>query len=55
MCKGRPELAWEDVVKERQRFVPYSPIEHHGVIGDRRTAALIASDGTLDCLYLPDL
>jgi hypothetical protein len=26
------------------RFVPYPPIERHGVIGDRRTAALVAVD-----------
>lgn len=41
-------------MKERQLFVPYPPIEQHGVIGDRRTAALIAADGTLDWLCLPD-
>ena len=27
-------------------FVPYPPIERHGVVGDRRTAALVAADGT---------
>jgi GH15 family glucan-1,4-alpha-glucosidase len=35
-------------------FIPYSPIEHHGVVGDRRTAALVASDGTVDWWCLPD-
>ena len=36
------------------RLIPYPAIERHGVIGDRRTAALVASDGTLDWLCLPD-
>jgi GH15 family glucan-1,4-alpha-glucosidase len=34
--------------------VPYSAIGRHGVVGDRRTAALIAEDGTIDWLCLPD-
>ena len=34
--------------------IPYPAIERHGLIGDRRTAALVASDGTLDFLSLPD-
>jgi len=28
-------------------FLPYPPIGRHGVIGDQRTAALVAADGTL--------
>ncbi len=41
-------------MNEQQLFLPYPPIEQHGVIGDQRTAALIAADGTLDWLCLPD-
>lgn len=35
-------------------FIPYPTIGHHGVTGDRRTAALTASDGTIDWMCLPD-
>jgi GH15 family glucan-1,4-alpha-glucosidase len=33
----------------------YEPIEHHGVIGDLQTVALVAVDGAIDYLCLPDL
>jgi GH15 family glucan-1,4-alpha-glucosidase len=36
------------------RAIPYPAIERHGIIGDRRTAALVAADGTVDWLCLPD-
>ncbi len=35
-------------------LIPYPPIEQHGVIGDRRTAAMVAADRTVDWFCLPD-
>ena len=35
-------------------FIPYPPIARHGVIGDRRTGALVAADGTLDWFCAPE-
>ena len=33
-------------------FVPYPPIERHGVVGDRRTAVLVAADGNCRLVML---
>jgi len=41
-------------VTTKHRAIPYLPIERHGLIGDRRTAGLVAADGTLNWLCLPD-
>jgi alpha,alpha-trehalase len=36
------------------RAIAYPAVERHGIIGDRRTAALVSADGTVDWLCLPD-
>ncbi len=36
------------------RLIQFPPIEKHGVIGDRRTAAVVAADGTIDWFCVPD-
>jgi GH15 family glucan-1,4-alpha-glucosidase len=35
-------------------IIPYPAIKAHGLVGDRRTAGLVAADGTIDWLCLPD-
>jgi GH15 family glucan-1,4-alpha-glucosidase/NAD(P)-dependent dehydrogenase (short-subunit alcohol dehydrogenase family) len=34
--------------------IAYPPIEKHAVVGDRRTAAMVAADGTLNWMCLPN-
>ena len=42
------------MTKLAPRATAYPAIGRHGVVGDRRTAALVAADGTIDWMCLPD-
>ncbi len=39
---------------ENNRPIPFPPIHGHGVIGDRRTGAMVAADGTLNWFCVPN-
>ena len=39
--------------RSSDRFRRYRPVESHGVIGDQHTAALVATDGTIDWYCVP--
>jgi GH15 family glucan-1,4-alpha-glucosidase len=48
-----PFLLFDERLLMAASFLTYPPVGHHGVVGDRRTAALVAADGTIDWFCLP--